>query len=141
MSEPTAASAARSLADAEFAAARVRLGSVRYLVWLVGLAASTPVFFTAVGAASDDEGIVASAIAFVIVVLGLTFALLPGRTVATRGFSTRFGLAVGVWGALFGLALGLGLTFVPGASVWLWMLAGLVTAVPLVVGAAAEARA
>jgi hypothetical protein len=142
VSNPTSSEAAELIARSERLAAQVRISSsTRFTAWLVGIAAATPLYFVCLAVAGDDvTGIVASSVVFAAILVAISVSLLPGVLVASRGFAARFGTVVGVWGGLFGLAVGLGLTLFPGA-LWFWIPAGAIAAAPLVVGARAEARA
>lgn len=142
MSNPTASQAAKLVAQSERLEAHVRASaSTRFMAWLVGMAAATPSYFVGLAVAGTDvTGIVASSVVFAAIVVALSVFLLPGALVASRGFAIRWGIAVGVWGGLFGLAVGLGLPLFPGV-LWFWIPAGVLTAAPLAIGARAEARA
>jgi hypothetical protein len=142
MSNPTSSEAAEMIARSERIAAQVRTSSpMRFMTWLVGVAAATPLYFVGLAVAGEDvEGIVASSVVFAAIMVALSASLLPGTLVASRGFAARWGIAVGVWGGVFGLAVGLGLSLFPGA-LWFWIPAGAIAAAPLVIGARAEARA
>ncbi|MCU1418054.1 MAG: hypothetical protein JWP32_2228 [Schumannella sp.] len=84
--------------------------------------------------------IVAVSVVYAAVLLAISVLLLPGALVASRGFAVRWGIAVGIWGGILGLAVGLGVPLFPGA-LWFWIPSGFLTAVPLVIAARAEARA
>ncbi len=78
--------------------------------------------------------VLAAAAVFVPAVLGAAVALWWGQASARRGLSRRFGLAMGVWAALFAGALALGMTST--TTSWsFWLPAALAVAVPCLVGA------
>jgi hypothetical protein len=142
MSNPTSSEAAELIARSERLAAQVRTSSsTRFTAWLVGVAAATPLYFVGLAIAGDDvAGIVAPSVVFAAILVAISVSMLPGVLVASRGFAARFGTVVGVWGGMFGLAVGLGLAMFPGA-LWFWVPAGVLAATPLVIGARAEVRA
>lgn len=142
MADPAAPDANRLLAESERLSASVRAAeSYRYVGWLIGMAAASALYLTSLGVAGNDEvNIVATSAVFLAVVAVLSVSLLPGARVAKRGFSTRWGMAVGAWGAVFGAVMAVGLPIFPGA-LWFWIPAGFISAVPLIVGARMEARA
>lgn len=108
--------------------------------WLVGMAVATTAYLVSVGLAGREPfELVVQSTTFAVIITALGFALLPALTVARRGFSARFGMIVGVWGGLFGIAMGVGLAVVPGVLLF-WVPAALITSAPLVVGAALEFR-
>ena len=137
MTAPTPESAAALLTEADAARTRVREGAgPAASAFLVTLGCASAGFFLAQPLAGSERGVGAAATVFVLAVLGAAAALLGGRGTTRAGFSPRFGLAMGLWGAVLGVGLAVGLT-VPGLAYdWSWW-APLTVAVaaPCLVGA------
>ncbi|MGY1732660.1 hypothetical protein ACI798_14175 [Geodermatophilus sp. SYSU D01045] len=137
MPAPTPESATALLAEADAAAARVRReASPAASAFLLTLGCASAGFFLAQPVAGSERGVGAAAVVYALAVLGAAAALLAGRGSVRAGFSTRFGVAMGVWGAVLGLGLAVGLT-VPGlASGWAWWAPlAVAVAAPCLVGA------
>lgn len=132
--------AAEALAKQSNIRAHVAAGTARYSAFLIGLAAASSMFVLAVGALPLTD--VAHMLVFTAGLLGwvgiLCVMLIPGGRVFSRGFNTRWGLAMGGWGAAFGIAVGLGLGLeLP--EPWFWVMAPIVAA-PALIGAWLELR-
>lgn len=137
----TSAEAARLVADAERARAAVLAGAgPRHAAWLVGMAVLTPSYYAGLGVAAAEPEVLVVSLVFAGLVGALSLSLLPGARVARLGLPRRFGLAVGGWGLLFGLTLPAGLLAFPAEPAY-WVPAGLLTALPLALGARAEGKA
>ncbi|GAB3317129.1 hypothetical protein GCM10027451_34720 [Geodermatophilus aquaeductus] len=135
MTAPTPESAAALLAEAD--AARVRDGaSPAASAFLVTLGCASAGFSLAQPLAGSERGVGAAATVFALAVLGATAALLGGRGTTRAGFSPRFGLAMGLWGAVLAVGLAVRLT-VPGlAHDWSWWAPlAVAVAAPCLVGA------
>src|SRR5690606_26979742 len=132
--------AAEALAKQSNIRAHVAAGTARYSAFLIGLAGVSSMFVLAVGTLPLTD--VKHMLVFVAGLLGwlivLTLGLIIGGRVFSRGFNTRWGLAMGGWGAAFGIAVGLGLGLeLP--EPWFWVMAPVVAA-PALVGAWLELR-
>jgi hypothetical protein len=137
----SAAGAAELLATAERLRRAVRDGgSWVYVSWLVGMAVATAMFLAALAVSASDAAILVVSAAFAVCVAGLGLGLLPRARVNRAGFSRRFALAVVGWGALFAAAVVVGLYAFRGEPAF-WLPAAVVVALPLVLGARAEAAA
>lgn len=140
MNTITPEEASRALAQQSTIRAHVAAGAARYATFLVGLAAASSFYVLAIGMFPLDDvpSMVTLTIGLGAWVAVLCIGLLPGARVSAHGFSTRFGLAMGGWGAAFGIAIGIGLAYeLP--QPWFWVFAPLV-AVPLLIGAWLELR-
>lgn len=129
----TPGEAAEALAKQSDIRAHVAAGAARLTAFLISLTVASSLFVLAIGLFSmeDVRAIVTLAIGFVVWVIVLCATLLPGARVYPRGFNIRWGVAMGVWGTAFGLALGLGLGLqMP--EPWFWVMA-VVVAVPAIV--------
>lgn len=113
--------------------------SWRYIAWLTGMAVATVVFLTAMGLVDGDTEVLVLTAPFVLCIAVLSLTLLPGSRVSSAGFGRRWVGAVVGWGVLYGATMTLGLNVFRG-EVAFWLAAAVVTAVPLVLGARAEAR-
>lgn len=132
--------AAARLHEAHSAAQRVAVqGSASASAWLTGLAAASAVYLAALGwfARTDEAEVLGVSIAFAAVLGVLAIVHLRRIRAASLGFSRRFGIAMGSWGALFAASLGIGLLAFPG-SVAFFAVAGAVTAVPPLWGSVRE---
>ncbi|HRN29744.1 MAG TPA: hypothetical protein PK781_00205 [Terrimesophilobacter sp.] len=132
--------ASQALAQQSSIRAHVAAGTARYSAFLVGLAAASSMFVLGVGMLPLSD--VAHMLVLVAGLLGwillLTVSLIPGARVYSRGFNNRWGLAMGGWGAAFGIAIGLGLGLdLP--EPWFWVMAPVVAA-PALIGAWLELR-
>ena len=137
MTEPTPQSAASLLARAEAAGSRVRRSAAPApSAFLITLGLASAGFFLAQPVAGTERGVVAAAVAFSAAVLGAAIAVLVTRGTTRHGFSRRFGVTMGAWGAVFAVALALGTTTPDLTYSWAWWgpLAILV-AVPCLAGA------
>lgn len=132
--------ASRALAQQSSIRAHVAAGAARYATFLVGLAAASSFYVLAIGLFSIDDvpPIITLTIGLGFWVAVLCVGLLPGARVSSRGFTHRFGLAMGGWGAAFGIAIGIGLAFELSRP-WFWVFA-LLVAVPPLAGAWLELR-
>ncbi|MGY1689215.1 hypothetical protein [Geodermatophilus sp. SYSU D01105] len=136
MSVPTPQSAAALLAEAEATDARVaRAASPAPSAFLTTLGCASAGFSLAQAVADGDRAVLATALVFAPAVLGAALALLVGLQATRRGFSRRFGLAMGAWAAVLAVGLAVGLT--PGADRgWaFWAPLAVLVAVPCMVGA------
>lgn len=132
--------AAARLHEAQAAARRVAVqGSASASAWLSGLAATSALYLAALGwfARTDEAEVLGVSIAFAVVLGVLAVVHLRRIRAASLGFSRRFGIAMGAWGALFAASLGIGLLAFPG-SVPFFAVAGAVTAVPPLWGSVRE---
>ena len=136
----TPGEAADALAKQPNIRAHVAAASSRYTVFLVGLAAASSFYVLAIGLFPlDDVRAMLTLTAGLLAWIGaLCIGLLPGGRAQSRGFNERWGLAMGGWGAAFGVALAFGLGFdMP--EPWFWAAAPVVAA-PLLIGAFLELR-
>jgi hypothetical protein len=140
MNQP--ADAADLVATAERMERAVRDGSTWvYVSWLVGMAVATLMYLTGLGVlGSDDRSTLVFSLAFGVCVAGLSIGLLPRARVSRAGFSRRWALAVVGWGVVYAAAMFIGLFFFRGELAF-WLPAAVAAALPLVLGARAEARA
>lgn len=97
-------------------------------------------YLTGVGVSTADEPVVWLTVAYLIATAGITVSFLAGVRMTPVGFSRRWAGALVAWGALFAAVLVPGLLFLRGEPLF-WFAGALLCAVPLVVGARAEARA
>ncbi|MGR0219501.1 hypothetical protein [Agromyces sp. ZXT2-6] len=147
--EPDASGSDRGT-DAAIAAARLREaasagrlvavhGSASASAWLTGLAAASAMYLFSLGwfERSDEAPILAVSIAFAAVLGVLSIVHLRRLRASSLGFSRRFGLAVGGWGAVFGVSLTLGLLVFPASPVY-FAIAAMATAVPPLWGSLRE---
>ena len=141
MTPPTPAEAGALLAEAASAGKRLRAGAgARTGAWLTGMAVATTSYLTSLGiAGNSDREVAVASLVFGAVVAVLSSTLLPGVRVTAAGFGRRWTASVLGWGALYAVALVVGLTFQRGELLF-WSVAGVVTALPLVLGARAELR-
>ena len=114
--------------------------SWRYVAWLTGMAVATVMYLVAMGLVDGDTEVLVLSVPFAASVAVLSVALLPGSRVSTVGFGRRWVGAVVGWGLLYAASMLLGLLVFRG-EVAFWLPAAFVTALPLVLGARAEARA
>jgi hypothetical protein len=138
--EPGALLAADYLATDARMQAAVRAASFRYVGWLVAFAALNVVYLTALGLLTEDGPVLWLTAAYLLCTAGVTVSFLSGLRLTPSGFSRRWVCALLSWGAVFAAVLVLGLLFFRGQPLF-WFPASLVSAVPLVLGARAEARA
>lgn len=144
-STPRPAPASPEAADLVAIADRLRTSvrhaaAWRYVSWLVGMAVATVMYLAGLGvAAHDDTAVLAVSLVFGACVAVLSVALLPGARVTSAGFTRRWARAVLAWGLLYGASMLLGLLLFRGELLF-WIPAGVVAAVPLALGARAEAR-
>ncbi|WP_369259244.1 hypothetical protein [Geodermatophilus amargosae] len=137
MTAPTPESAAALLAEAEAARTRVRAGAgPAASAFLVTLGGASAGFFLAQPLAGSERGVGAAATVFTFAVLGAAAALVGARGTTRAGFSTRFGLAMGLWAAVLAVGLAVGMA-VPGlAHDWSWWAPlAVAVAAPCLVGA------
>ena len=137
MTVPTPESAAALLAEADAADLRVRReASPAASTFLVTLGCASAGFSLAQPVADSDRGVGATALVYALAVLGAAAALLAGRGSVRAGFSSRFGLVMGGWGAVLAAGLAVGTT-VPGlAHDWAWWAPlAVAVAAPCLVGA------
>ncbi|WP_353816262.1 hypothetical protein [Agromyces sp. SYSU T00266] len=137
---PEPADAAAFVREAEAAVRRVAVqGSASASAWLTGLAAASGMYLFALGwyDRSDEGPILALSIAFAATLGILSVLHLRRMRAASLGFSRRFGLAVGGWGAVFGISLTLGLLAFPGSPVY-FAIAAIATATPPLWGSLRE---
>jgi hypothetical protein len=78
--------------------------------------------------------------AYLLSTAGLTVSFMTGVPLTSVGFSRRWAAAMLSWGAVFGVTLVVGLLFFREEPLF-WFPAALACAVPLLLGARAEARA
>ncbi|MGY1639617.1 hypothetical protein ACI782_00585 [Geodermatophilus sp. SYSU D00703] len=136
MSVPTPQSAAALLAEAEAADARVaRAAGAAPSGFLTTLGFASAGFFLAQPMADGDRAVLATAVVFVPAVLGAALALLTGLQATRHGFSQRFGLAMGAWGAVLAVGLAVGLAPGAGRSWVFWAPLAVLVAAPCLVGA------
>jgi hypothetical protein len=135
MTAPTPQSAAALLAEAAAAGARVRReASPASSGFLATLGCASAGFFLAQPLTDGDRGVLATAVVFVLAVLGAVLALLAGRRSTRHGFARRFGLAMGAWAAVFAVGLAVVESDLVGGWAFWGPLAVLV-ALPCLVGA------
>jgi hypothetical protein len=135
-----AATALARLREVETAARRVAVqGSASASAWLTGLAAASALYLFSLGwfERSEETPILAISLAFAAVLGVLSVVHLRRVRASSLGFSRRFGLAVGGWGAVFGLSLTLGLLVFPASAVY-FAIAGALTAIPPLWGSVRE---
>ncbi|WP_136708001.1 hypothetical protein [Agromyces sp. H66] len=128
------------LHEARAAGRRVSVeGSASASAWLTGLAAASAVYLAALGwfARTDEAAILGVSLAFAAVLGVLAVVHLRRIRASSLGFSRRFGIAMGAWGACFAASLGAGLLIFPG-SVAFFAVAAAVTAVPPLWGSVRE---
>ncbi|MGR2751399.1 hypothetical protein [Agromyces arachidis] len=137
-------------ADAATAAARLReaasagrvvavQGSASASAWLTGLAAASALYLFSLGwfERADETQILGMSLAFGAVLGVLSVVHLRRLRAASLGFSRRFGLAVGAWGAVFAIALTLGLLVFPASPLY-FACAAIATAAPPLWGSLRE---
>ena len=137
---PDAATAAARVREAAAAGRAVAVqGSAPASAWLTGLAAASAMYLFSLGwfERSDEAPILALSLAFAAALGVLSVVHLRRLRAASLGFSRRFGLAVGGWGAVFAVSLTLGLLLFPGSPVY-FALAAIATAVPPLRGSLRE---
>ena len=141
MTNPTPSEAGALLAKAESTSRQVRTGSgARTGAWLVGMAVATFSYLTSMGiAGTSDSRVVLASTVFGVVVAALSLGLLPGVRVNRAGFGRRWVAAVATWGLLYATGLIAGVYLMRDVLVY-WPLAGALVALPLALGARAEAR-
>ncbi len=138
---PSPHEAADLLGTVDRVHARVRgAASWRYVGWLSGMAVATVMYLAAMGLVGSDTEVLVLSIPFAVCVAGLSVTLLPGSRVSSTGFARRWITALVSWGVLYAASLVIGLSFFRGVVAF-WLPAAIVTALPLVLGARAEARA
>ncbi|MDF2573527.1 MAG: hypothetical protein K0S05_439 [Agromyces sp.] len=132
--------AAARLDEARAATRRVAVeGSASASAWLSGLAAASAVYLAALGwfARTDEAEVLGVSLVFGAVVGVLAVVHLRRVRASSLGFSRRFGIAMGAWGACLAASLGAGLLIFPG-SVAFFTVAGAITAVPPLWGSVRE---
>ena len=135
MTVPSPQHAAALLAEAADAEARVRRAAgPAPSGFLLVLGAASAGYFLAQPIAGSERGVLAATAVFVLAVVGAAVALLVGQRATRRGFSQRFGLVMGAWGAVFGVGLAIGITRSP-YSWGFWVPLAVLVAVPCLVGA------
>lgn len=138
--ETDPATATARLQEAAAAARRVAVeGSASASAWLTGLAAASAMYLSALGwfSRSDEDPILVISLTFAGVLGVLSVVHLRRVRASSLGFSRRFGIAVGTWGAAFAVSISLGLLVFPGSVAW-FTVAGAVTAVPPLWGSVRE---
>lgn len=138
--ETDPATATARLQEAAAAARRVAVeGSASASAWLTGLAAASAMYLSALGwfSRSDEDPILVISLTFAGVLGVLSVVHLRRVRASSLGFSRRFGIAVGAWGAAFAVSISLGLLVFPGSVAW-FTVAGAVTAVPPLWGSVRE---
>jgi hypothetical protein len=141
MTAPDASTAADLVASADRIGRAVRAGaSWHHVTWLTGMAVADALYLAGLGTAADDRAVLVLSLAFAACVAALSVGALPGARVTKAGFPRRWVAAVVGWGVLFGAAMWVGLLLFRGEPAF-WLVAAPVTALPLVLGARAEARA
>ncbi len=120
--------------------AAVRAASGRYVGWLLAFAATNVMYLTALGLLTQDGPVGWLTAAYLLCTAGLTAAFLAGAQLTSVGFPRRWVRALLSWGAIFVVVLVVGLLAFRGQPLF-WFPAALVCAVPLLLGARAEARA
>lgn len=136
--------------DRETAAARLREaasagrtvavhGSASASAWLTGLAAASAMYLFSLGwfERRDETPILGLSLAFAAILGALSVVHLRRIRASSLGFSRRFGLAVGGWGAAFAVSLTLGLLAFPASPVY-FTIAAIATAVPPLWGSVRE---
>ena len=137
---PDAATAAARLREAAAAGRAVAVqGSASASAWLTGLAAASAMYLFSLGwfERADEGPILALSLAFAAVLGVLSIVHLRRLRAASLGFSRRVGIAVGGWGAVFGISLALGLLLFPASPVY-FTIAAIATAVPPLHGSLRE---
>jgi hypothetical protein len=137
---PDAATAAARLREAESAGRRVAVqGSASASAWLTGLAAASAMYLFSLGwfELSDETPILALSLAYGVILGAFSVVHLRRTRAASLGFSRRFALAVGGWGAVFGLSLALGLLLFPASPLY-FAVAAVATAIPPLLGSLRE---
>jgi len=135
-----AVTASAQLHEAASAARRVAVeGSASASAWLTGLAAASAMYLAALGwfSRSEEDPILGVSLTFAAVLGALSVVHLRRVRASSLGFSRRFGMAVGAWGAVFSISLTLGLLVFPG-SVAFFAIAGAATAAPPLWGSVRE---
>ena len=133
--------AARLVQTADHMHTAVRgAASWRYVAWLTGMATTTLMYLTGLGLTEEDRTVGVLSAAFGLCVVTLSLTLLPGARVASAGFGRRWVRAVAGWGVLYSAAMVLGMTVFRGELAF-WLPAAVLAALPLALGARAEARA
>ena len=138
--ETDPAIATARLREAAAAVRRVAVeGSASASAWLTGLAAASAMYLAALGwfSRSEEDPILGVSLTFAAVLGVLSVVHLRRVRASSLGFSRRFGIAVGAWGAVFAVSLSLGLLVFPG-SVAFFTIAGAATAVPPLWGSVRE---
>ena len=138
--DPGALLAEDSLATDARMRAAVRAESLRYVHWLTAFAALNVVYLTGLGLLTEDGPVLWLTLAYLVATVVVTVGLLAGVRLTSVGFSRRFVRAMLAWGTVFGVVLLLGLLAFRGQPAF-WFPASLVSTVPLLLGARAEARA
>ncbi|WP_353828813.1 hypothetical protein [Agromyces sp. SYSU T0242] len=137
---PDRTAAAGLLREAAAAERRVAVqGSAAASAWLTGLAAASAMYLFALGwyDRDDEAPILALSLAFAAALGVLSVVHLRRMRASSLGFSRRFGLAVGAWGAVFAVSLTVGLLVFPGSPVY-FAIAAAATAVPPLWGSVRE---
>lgn len=139
--DPTPDEARALLRSSASAASAVReIAGNRHGQWLACHAAATFLYFTAMGIADDDTEVGIASWAFGLVLAVMFVALLRGARVAKAGFGRRWVTAMVTWGVLYSAGMVVGGFVYPGEPRF-WLPAGVVAALPLVIGAWRENRA
>jgi MFS family permease len=120
--------------------AQVRSEGRAYERFLLLLAGTTATWFVVMAwASATDVGVGISAGVFGIVVAVVSLTTLPRARASRAGFARRFLGAMIGWAMVFAATLTVGL-LVARAQVAYWVIAAVVAAAPLVVGAVVERR-
>ncbi len=105
------------------------------------MAVATLMYGTGLGlAGADDDAVGVVSGVFGVCLAALSFTLLPGARVSSAGFGRRWVRAVAGWGVLYAAMMVLGLNLFRGDLAF-WLPAAVAAALPLALGARAEARA
>ena len=137
MEKMTPADARSALADADGARAALT-GRGRWVRgYLIAFAAGSVALVLLLGLAGRAGLIAGMTIWFVLVVTAVAWS--SRQRVVLPGSGRLLGIAFGVWGALYGIALAVGLTTAPGSAAY-WVPAAVVVALPLLGGAALVGR-
>lgn len=141
MNNPKPLEAAEMVATADRLRRAVRdESSWRYVCWLAAMAPTTLLYLVGLAVVrTDTDALVISGV-FGACVFGLAVALLPGVRVNKAGFPRRWVTAMVAWGIAFAVTMVLGLLLFRGELAF-WLPAAVITALPLALGARAEARA
>jgi hypothetical protein len=138
--DPTAAADLLATADRLQRAVHDGGGSWVYVSWLVGMAVATAMYLSGLGVADTDRSVLVISVVFGVCVAGLSLGLLPRARASRVGFPRRWVASVVGWGVLYAASMLLGLLFFRAEPAF-WLPAAALSALPLVLGARAEAAA